>query len=51
MKPLLEHVEAGWIDPRFIITHRLRLDDVPTGYVTFKHKEDECVKFVLPENG
>jgi threonine dehydrogenase-like Zn-dependent dehydrogenase len=47
MQPLLEHIEAGRIDPMFIITHRLRLDDAPTGYETFKNKEDECVKVVL----
>jgi threonine dehydrogenase-like Zn-dependent dehydrogenase len=47
MQPLLEHIEAGRIDPTFIITHRLRLDDAPTGYETFKNKEDECVKVVL----
>jgi threonine dehydrogenase-like Zn-dependent dehydrogenase len=47
MKPLLEHIEAGRIDPTFIITHRLGLDDAPSGYETFKHKEDECVKVVL----
>jgi threonine dehydrogenase-like Zn-dependent dehydrogenase len=47
MQPLLEHIEAGRIDPTFIITHRLRLDDAPTGYDTFKNKEDECVKVVL----
>jgi threonine dehydrogenase-like Zn-dependent dehydrogenase len=47
MKPLLEHIEAGRIDPTFIITHRLGLDDAPNGYDTFKHKEDDCVKVVL----
>ena len=47
MKPLLEHVEAGRLDPTFIITHRLPLDEAPGAYETFKHKEDECVKVVL----
>jgi threonine dehydrogenase-like Zn-dependent dehydrogenase len=47
MKPLLEHIESGRIDPTFIITHRLGLDDAPNGYDTFKHKEDDCVKVVL----
>ncbi len=47
MKPLLEHIEAGRIDPTFIVTHRLPLDEAPAAYQTFKHKEDECVKVVL----
>lgn len=47
MRPLLEHIQNGDIDPTFLITHRMRLDDAPTGYDTFKHKEDDCVKVVL----
>jgi len=47
MKPLLEHIEAGRLDPTFIITHRLGLDEAPAGYDTFKQKEDDCVKVVL----
>ncbi|HEV7845635.1 MAG TPA: zinc-dependent alcohol dehydrogenase [Thermoleophilaceae bacterium] len=47
MKPLLDHVRNGDIDPSFVVTHRLGLDDAPNGYETFKHKEDECVKVVL----
>jgi threonine dehydrogenase-like Zn-dependent dehydrogenase len=35
------------IDPSFVITHRMRLDDAPDGYEIFKHKEDECIKIVL----
>ena len=47
MRPLLERVQRGEIDPSFVITHRLRLADAPQGYETFLHKEDECVKVVL----
>jgi threonine dehydrogenase-like Zn-dependent dehydrogenase len=47
MQPLLEHIEAGRLDPTFIVTHRLPLDGAPEGYRTFKHKEDGCVKVVL----
>ena len=47
MKPLLERIENGEIDPSFIISHRLTLDEAPRGYEMFKHKEDECVKVVL----
>ncbi|HEX4720750.1 MAG TPA: zinc-dependent alcohol dehydrogenase [Thermoleophilaceae bacterium] len=47
LKPLLEHIEAGRIDPSFVVTHRLQLGQAPEGYETFKHKQDECVKVVL----
>ncbi len=47
MQPLLERVRAGDIDPTFIITHRLPLDEAPGAYETFKHKQDDCVKVVL----
>jgi threonine dehydrogenase-like Zn-dependent dehydrogenase len=47
MKPLLEHIEAGRIDPSFVVTHRLELGQAPEGFETFKHKQDECVKVVL----
>jgi threonine dehydrogenase-like Zn-dependent dehydrogenase len=47
LKPLYEHIKRGDIDPSFVITHRLGLDNVAEGYETFKHKTDECVKVVL----
>jgi threonine dehydrogenase-like Zn-dependent dehydrogenase len=47
MQPLLEHIERGDLDPTFIITHRMDLEDAPSGYETFKHKDDDCVKVVL----
>lgn len=47
MKPLMDRVERGEIDPSFVITHRMRLDDAPYGYEIFKHKQDECIKVVL----
>jgi threonine dehydrogenase-like Zn-dependent dehydrogenase len=47
MKPLLEHIQAGDIDPTFIITHRMKLEDAPKGFDMFVHKEDECMKVVL----
>jgi threonine dehydrogenase-like Zn-dependent dehydrogenase len=47
MKPLLERVKKGEIDPSFVITHTLRLDDAPKGYDIFLNKEDDCVKVVL----
>ena len=47
MRPLLEHIEDGRLDPTFIVTHRLGLDQAPDAYETFKEKDDECVKVVL----
>ncbi|EIV92788.1 zinc-dependent alcohol dehydrogenase [Frankia sp. QA3] len=47
LRPLLDRIRGGEIDPSFVITHRLNLDDAPEGFATFKNKEDECVKVVL----
>lgn len=47
MRPLLERIQRGEIDPSFVVTHRMRLDEAPQGYDMFLHKEDECVKVVL----
>jgi threonine dehydrogenase-like Zn-dependent dehydrogenase len=47
MRPLLERVENGDIDPSFVVTHHLPLDQAPRGYEIFKNKEEECIKVVL----
>jgi len=47
MRPLLERIERGEIDPSFVITHTMRLEDAPLGYTTFRDKQDECIKVVL----
>jgi threonine dehydrogenase-like Zn-dependent dehydrogenase len=47
IKPLYERIRRGEIDPSFVVTHRLPLDEAPNGFETFKHKQDECVKVVL----
>jgi threonine dehydrogenase-like Zn-dependent dehydrogenase len=47
LRPLLQRIENGEIDPSFIVTHRLPLDEAPRGYDLFKHKEDDCLKVVL----
>jgi len=47
MRPLLERIQNGDIDPSFIVTHQLRLSDAPRGYELFKHKHDDCLKVVL----
>ena len=44
---LLDHIQRGEIDPSFVITHRMTLDDAPRGYAMFRDKEDECVKVVM----
>jgi threonine dehydrogenase-like Zn-dependent dehydrogenase len=44
---LLERIERGEIDPSFVITHRMRLDDAPQGFDIFTNKEDDCIKIVL----
>jgi threonine dehydrogenase-like Zn-dependent dehydrogenase len=47
MKPLLDLIERGELDPSFIITNRLPLEQAPQGYQMFKDKQDECIKVVL----
>jgi threonine dehydrogenase-like Zn-dependent dehydrogenase len=47
MRPLLERIENGEIDPTFIVTHRMTLEDAPHGYDLFDGKADDCIKIVL----
>jgi threonine dehydrogenase-like Zn-dependent dehydrogenase len=47
MRPLLEHIQNGDIDPTFIITHTLPLEQAPYGYEIFKNKRDNCEKVIL----
>ena len=47
LRPLLARIERGDIDPSFVISHHLTLDEAPQGYKMFKHKEDNCTKVVL----
>jgi threonine dehydrogenase-like Zn-dependent dehydrogenase len=47
LRPLLERIEKGEIDPSFVITHRLRLAEAPQAYQMFSDKQDECIKVVL----
>jgi threonine dehydrogenase-like Zn-dependent dehydrogenase len=47
MRPLLERIQSGEIDPTFVITHTLPLKEAPKGYEIFKNKEDNCEKVVL----
>jgi threonine dehydrogenase-like Zn-dependent dehydrogenase len=47
LSPLLELIRRGEIDPSFVITHRIRLEDAPDGYEIFKHKQNNCIKIVM----
>jgi threonine dehydrogenase-like Zn-dependent dehydrogenase len=47
MRPLLELIQNGAIDPSFVVTHRMRLEDAPQGYDMFVNKQDDCIKIVL----
>lgn len=47
LKPLLERIEKGEIDPTFVVTHTMKLEDAPEAYETFLHKGDGCIKVVL----
>ena len=46
LKPLLNRIENGEIDPSFVITHRMSLDQGAEGYSTFD-AQDGCIKVVL----
>ncbi len=47
MDELLNMVANDKIDPSFIITHRLRLEEGPDAYKMFKDKKDGCIKVVM----
>ncbi len=46
-QPLLKKIQMDEIDPSFVITNRLGLDEAPRGYDIFLNKQEECVKVVL----
>ena len=46
-KLLYERIERGEIDPSFVITHRVSLNDAPEMYPMFRDKGDECIKVVM----
>ena len=43
----MKKIEAGEIDPSFVITHRVQLEDAPEMYKTFRDKKDGCIKVVM----
>ncbi len=47
LRPLLELIEQGRIDPSFIVSHHMALDDAPRGFAMFRDKQDQCTKIVL----
>jgi threonine dehydrogenase-like Zn-dependent dehydrogenase len=46
-RPLLQKIEAGEIDPSFVVTHKVPLERAPEMYQTFRDKKDGCIKVVL----
>lgn len=44
---LIEHVQAGRIDPKAIVTHRVPLEEVADAYHIFSAKLDNCIKTIL----
>jgi threonine dehydrogenase-like Zn-dependent dehydrogenase len=51
LAPLMKRIIDGEIDPSFLITHRVALEDGPEAYKTFRDKKDGCIKVVLKPNG
>jgi len=51
LKPLMERIQKGEIDPSFVITHHMSLEDAPKGFETFVSKTDDCIKIVMKPNG
>ncbi|MBV9508456.1 MAG: glutathione-dependent formaldehyde dehydrogenase [Acidobacteriia bacterium] len=47
LRPLLQRIENGEIDPSFVVTHRLPLDQAPQAFEMFSNKQHECIKVVL----
>jgi len=47
LRPLLDRIQKGEIDPTFVITHRMKLEEAPHAYEIFKQKKDNCIKVVL----
>jgi threonine dehydrogenase-like Zn-dependent dehydrogenase len=47
MKPLLERIEKGQIDPTYIISHRITLDEAPEMYQVWRDKQEAVTKIVI----
>lgn len=44
---LIEHIQAGRINPKDVITHRIPLEEIAEGYHMFSSKLDGCIKPIL----
>ncbi|MEC8917335.1 MAG: glutathione-dependent formaldehyde dehydrogenase, partial [Pseudomonadota bacterium] len=44
---IFEHIQAGELDPSYLMTHTASLEDGPQGYAMFKHKSDDCLRVVF----
>ena len=44
---LLGYIQEGRIDPSFVITHRLPLEEAALGYATFAEQQNDCIKVIL----
>lgn len=44
---LIRRIEEGQIDPSFVITHTVGLEEGPEMYKVFRDKQDSCIKVVL----
>jgi threonine dehydrogenase-like Zn-dependent dehydrogenase len=47
MRPLLERIEKGQIDPSYIISHRISLEEAPQMYEIWRDKKDNVTKIVI----
>lgn len=50
LRPLLQRILEGQIDPSFVVTHRMSLSEAPQAFEKFRNKEDGCIKVVLKPN-
>jgi threonine dehydrogenase-like Zn-dependent dehydrogenase len=47
LRPLLDRIVRGDIDPGFVVSHRMPLSRAPEAYRMFNDKRDDCTKVVL----
>jgi len=50
LRPLLELIDRGEIDPSFVISHRMTLEEAPAAYEMFNRRSDGCTKVVMRPN-
>ncbi|MDH0747827.1 glutathione-dependent formaldehyde dehydrogenase [Pseudomonas sp. GD03842] len=44
---LFEHIQNGELNPAYLLTHPMKLEDAVEGYALFKHKKEECLRAVF----